>query len=131
MLDVSPVVARLPELARRLPVVELGGAHIPANDGPGLIHDLLDHLWVVHASDVRHYNSQAPRLEFQHLRVFEIGFAGHPLFFAEGVVTPADGSLSMPAVVMLLITARMGVDVDVLPVGVLVADTLFSHAPRL
>jgi len=65
------------------------------------------------------------------LRVFEIGFAGHPLFFTEGVVTPTDGSFSVPAVVMLLITAWMGVDVDVLPVGVLVADTLFSHAHRL
>jgi hypothetical protein len=32
---------------------------------------------------------------------------------------------------MALITTRMLVDVDMLPVGVLVADTLFSHAHRL
>ena len=131
MLDVSPVLARLPELTRELPVVELGRAHVLAHDGPGLIHDLFDHLWVVHAPDVRHHDGQASRLGLEHLRVCEIGLAGHALLLAEGVVAPADGRLRVPAVVMLLVAPGMRVDVSVLPVGVLVTNALFFHAHRL
>jgi hypothetical protein len=63
----------------------------------------------------------------EELRLGKVRFAGSAFLLAEGVITCADVSGRVPAVVMLLVAPGMGVDVIMLTMGVLVADKLLPH----
>lgn len=96
------------------------------------VHRLAQHyvynLGVFHARHVWQEHGELVSVTIGHdLRGGEVGLGRRVVLQTEGVVARACPGGGMPSVDMVLITTRVLVIVDMLPVGVLMADTLVSH----